>query len=164
MAARGLARRAVLVGLLGAYGASVARSQGTALPLARDLAAEVALATQRGQALVVLISLHGCVYCERVRRSHLLPMLAQGQAVVQLDMKSATPVRDFQQRWTTHEELVRRWQIKVAPTLLFVGPAGRELAARMEGSYQPDFYGAYLDERLVTASQQLSGLTSAPKR
>ena len=79
-------------------------------------------------------------------------------------MKSATPVRDFQQRWTTHEELVRRWQIKVAPTLLFVGPAGRELAARMEGSYQPDFYGAYLDERLVTASQQLSGLTSAPKK
>ncbi len=164
MAARGLARRAVLLGLLGSYGASGARSQSAALPLARDLSAETTLATQRGQALVVLISLHGCVYCERVRRSHLLPMLAQGQAVVQLDMNSSAPVRDFQQRSTSHEELVRRWQIKVAPTLLFVGPGGRELAARMEGSYQPDFYGAYLDERLAMASQQLSGLIGIPKK
>lgn len=157
-------RRVLLLGLLGACALGHAQSQPAALPSTRDLPAELTLAQQRGQALVVLVSLHGCVYCERVRRSYLLPLLAQGQAVVQLDMNSPAPVRDFQQRATVHEELVRRWQVKVAPTLLFLGPGGRELAPRMEGSYQPDFYGAYLDERLATASRQMGGLVSGPQK
>lgn len=162
MLARGLSRRVLLLGFLGACG--VLRAQSAALPISRDLAAEVSLAAQRGQALIVLVSLHGCVYCERVRRSHLLPMLSQGQAVVQVDMYSPAPGRDFQQRPTSHEELVRRWQVKVAPTLLFLGPGGQELAQRMEGSYQPDFYGAYLEARLETAAQKLSDLNAPPKK
>ncbi len=162
MVAHGLGRRVLLLGFLGACGAP--RAQPGGLPISRDLLAEATLAARRGQALTVLVSLHGCVYCERVRRSYLLPMLEQGQAVVQVDMNSPAPVRDFQQRSATHEELVRRWQVKVAPTLLFVGPGGQELAQRMEGSYQPDFYGAYLEARLATAARQLSVLNAAPKQ
>lgn len=127
----------------------------TALPLARDLASEARLAAQRGQPLMVLVSLHGCVYCERVRRSHLLPRLAEGQAVVQIDLNSQQAVRDWQGRTSTHDELARQWKVKLAPTLLFFGSGGRELADRMEGAYQPDFYGAYLEDRLSRAQQRL---------
>ena len=42
-------------------------------------------------------------------------------------------------------------QIKVAPTVLFFGRAGVEIAERLVGGYIPDFYGAYLDERLRLA-------------
>jgi thioredoxin-related protein len=127
----------------------------TALPPARDLAAEARLAAQRGQPLMVLVSLHGCVYCERVRRSNLLPRLAEGQAVVQVDLKSSQAVRNWQGGASTHDELARLWNIKLAPTLLFFGPGGRELADRMEGAYQPDFYDAYLEDRLNQARQRL---------
>lgn len=127
----------------------------TALPLARDLAVETRLAAQRGQPLMVLVSLHGCVYCEQVRRSNLLPRLAEGQAVVQIDLNSRQAVRDWQGTMGTHDELARQWKVKLAPTLLFFGPGGRELADRMEGAYQPDFYGAYLDDRLSRAKQRL---------
>lgn len=148
-------RRALLLAMAGLAGAARGQVVPLALPLARDLPAEAMLAARRDQALTVLVSLHGCVYCERVRRSHLLPLLAQGQAVVQLDMNSSAPVRGFAQKALSHDEQVRQWQIKVAPTLLFLGPGGRELAPRMEGSYQPDFYGAYLEERLASAAEQL---------
>ena len=56
---------------------------------------------------------------------------------------------------TVHEEVVRRWRVQLAPTVLFFGPGGREVAERMEGTYQPDFYGAYLEDRLKQARQRL---------
>jgi hypothetical protein len=51
--------------------------------------------------------------------------------------------------------LTRAWKIAVAPTLLFLGVGGKEVAERMEGAYLPDFYGPYLDERLVTGRKTL---------
>ncbi len=128
---------------------------GTALPLARDLVAEGKLAAQRAQPLIVLVSLAGCVYCERVRRSNLLPRLAEGQPIVQVDLKSGLAVRNWQGSPSSHDELTRLWKVRLAPTLLFFGPGGLELADRMEGVYQPDFYDAYLDERLSRARQRL---------
>ena len=37
----------------------------------------------------------------------------------------------------------------------FTDKGGREVAERMEGAYLPDFYGAYLDERLVKGRKEL---------
>jgi thioredoxin-related protein len=105
--------------------------------------------------LIVLVSLEGCVHCERVRRSNLLPRLALGQAMVQVNLRSHEALQDGQGRSTTHDALAREWKIKVTPTLLFLGPGGRELAERMAGAYQPDFYDAYLEDRLSRARQSL---------
>ena len=43
----------------------------------------------------------------------------------------------------------------VAPTLLFLGPKGEELAERLVGGSIPDFYGAYLEQRLEQARVRL---------
>ena len=109
------------------------------------------MALRQGQPLVVMVSLEGCPFCRIARQSHLAPMYREGHPIVQVDMRSPQAVRDFDGRMTTHDALVQRWRIPIAPTLLFFGPAGREVAERMEGAYQPDFYGPYLDERLETA-------------
>ncbi len=95
-----------------------------------------------------MVSLEGCIFCKIARQSHLVPMHRQGQPIVQLDMRSAQLVTDFDGRQTTHDELARRWKVSITPTLLFFGPRGREVAERMEGAYQPDFYGPYLEDRL----------------
>jgi len=126
-----------------------------ALPVARSLPDELAQAIRQGQGLLVMVSLEGCPFCKMARQSHLLPMWREGLPLVQVDMRSTQPVRDFQGQMVTHEDLVRRWRVSIAPTLLFFGPGGREVAERMEGAYQPDFYGPYLDERLENARQQV---------
>jgi thioredoxin-related protein len=125
------------------------------LPPARNLAVEADLAHGRGQPLLVMVSLHGCVYCERVRRSELIPRLQAGQPMVQVDMRSAQMLLDWQGRDVSHDDLVRRWKVGIAPTVLFFSRTGRELAERMEGAYSRDFYGAYLDERLDQSRQRL---------
>jgi thioredoxin-related protein len=154
MAVQGDRRRLLLGGgvlIAGLPAASVAST----LPVARNLSQEVGLAAQRGQPLIVLVSLEGCVHCERVRRSNLLPRLALGQAMVQVNLRSNEVLQDGQGRSTTHDALARQWKVRVTPTLLFLGPGARELAERMEGAYQPDFYEAYLEDRLGSARQQL---------
>ncbi len=125
------------------------------LPAARALRDELAAALERGQPLVVMVSLDGCPYCKVVRDHYLAPMQQQGLPVVQVDMRSRAPVRDFQGAALTHDDLVRQWQIRIAPTVLFLGRGGAEVAERLVGGYLPDFYGAYLEQRLALARTKL---------
>ena len=145
-------RRALCRSLLAAAAwPAVAQTPPAVLPAARSLTEELAQALRRGQPLVVMVSLDGCPFCRAARQSHLAPMHREGGAIVQVDMRSAQSVRDFEGHTVTHDALVQRWRVTIAPTLLFFGPGGREVAERMEGAYQPDFYGPYLDDRLDKA-------------
>lgn len=55
----------------------------------------------------------------------------------------------------THDQLVRAWRVNVAPTALFFGPGGKEVAERLKGGYIEDFDGAYLEQRLQQARAEL---------
>ncbi|CAA9394782.1 MAG: hypothetical protein AVDCRST_MAG51-667 [uncultured Ramlibacter sp.] len=148
-------RRALLLGTAGwlAWPAWAAEST---LPAPADLRRELAQARSKGRALVVMVSLHGCPYCKVVRESHLLALRAEGQPVVQVELGGAQPVLDFEGRSTSHRRLIASWGIDVAPTVLFFGPGGREVADRLVGAGIPDFYGAYLEERVQRANRASS--------
>ena len=126
------------------------------LPSSVSLPDELARALTSGNPLVVMVSLEGCPFCKVTRENYLGPMhLQQGLPVVQLDMRSSQAVKDFKGSAATHEQLIRAWRINIAPTVLFFGTAGVEVAERLVGGYLPDFYGAYLDTRLSTARAAL---------
>ena len=128
---------------------------GAVLPVSRSLPDELAIALQKGQPLIVMASLAGCVFCRQARESHLSPMHKAGSSIVQIDLRSPQPVLNFAGQSTTHDQLTRLWKISITPTLLFFGPGGKEVAERMEGAYQPDFYGPYLEERLAKGRKLL---------
>ncbi|MDO9198874.1 MAG: hypothetical protein Q7U79_20510 [Rhodoferax sp.] len=122
------------------------------LPTAESLPDELAQALKKGSPLLVMVSLDGCPFCKVARQNYLGPMREQeGLPVVQVDMRSNRMIRDFKGTLLTQDALIRSWGIKVAPTVLFFGRAGVEIAERLVGGYIPDFYGAYLDERLRLA-------------
>ena len=122
------------------------------LPAPASLQAELAAALQGGNPLIVMASLDGCPFCKVVRDSHLAPMQRDtGQPVVQIDTGSPRAVLDFNGKPATHDGLLQAWRVKVLPTVLFFGKGGLEVAPRLVGASIPDFYGAYLDERLRVA-------------
>lgn len=112
---------------------------------------ELAAALRLAQPLVVMVSLEGCPFCRVVREHHLLPLRQEGQPIVQIDMRSNARVLDFAGQSRSHDELVRAWNVVSAPTLLFLGKGAREVAPRLQGSSIPDFYGAYLEQRIHAA-------------
>ena len=152
---KGLSRRTALKCTAAAAAlpfASWLHAAGAVLPVAQSLADELAAALKAGQPLVVMVSLEGCPFCRAARDSYLEPMHRQEKVpVVQVDMRTAAVLRDFNRNTVTHDALTRAWGVKVAPTVLFFGPGGKEVAERLQGAYIADFYGAYLDQRMQTA-------------
>jgi hypothetical protein len=152
-----LSRRHLLLAgtaLLGSSGTAFAAR--ALLPPAVSLQNELAQALAQQQPLVVMVNLAGCPHCKLVRQNYLAPLhTQQGLPVVQVDMHGKRTLRDFEGAASTHEQMIRRWGIKLAPTVLFFGRDGLEVAPRLVGSYLADFYGAYLDERLAQARAAL---------
>jgi hypothetical protein len=130
--------------------------QALALPSAQALGLELMKALAKNRPLVVMVSLAGCPYCKIARENYLLPMVRQDAiSVVQVDMMSKRALLDFQGTSMTHEQMIDKWKVRIAPTLLFFGRAGEEKAERLVGGYLSDFYDAYLQERLQTAKKNL---------
>ena len=126
------------------------------LPIAASLPDELAAALKKGEPLVVMVSVDGCPFCKVARENYLGPLrVQQGLPVVQVDLRSKRVITQFNGTSLTQDELTRGWNVKVAPTVLFFGRNGVEIAERLVGGYIPDFYGAYLDERLRVARLKL---------
>lgn len=140
---------------LGALSSRAQSGAASSLPAAQSLPDALARAIQNKQPLIVMVSLEGCVFCRQARQSHLSPMHKAGTVIVQVDMRSSQPVLDFAGKLTTHDQLTRQWKVSITPTLLFFGANGKEVADRMEGAYLPDFYGPYLEERMVQGRRAL---------
>jgi hypothetical protein len=126
------------------------------LPPSTSLTDELRNALRKANPLVVMVSLEGCIFCKGVRESHLVPMREQhGLDVVQVDMRTQQLTYDFKGAVATHEQMIQSWGVRVAPTVLFFGRGGVEVAERLTGGYIPDFYGAYLDDRLAKARTRI---------
>lgn len=151
-----LSRRRWLALMAGALPAAT-RAQETALPRPASLPAEARAAARHGAPLIVLVSLPDCPYCERIRREHLAPLQRDaGGGVVQIDLGSEQTLIDFDGIRRTHDAVARARHASFAPTVLLLGPRGDELAERLVGAGLPDFYGAYLEQRIATARAALA--------
>ena len=146
--------------LLAASATVCAAGGGTAaaatLPPALSLPEELARALKQQQPLVVMVSLDGCPFCKVARDHYLAPLhREENLPIVQIDMRGKRMVKNFKGQMVTHDAMVRAWGIKITPTVLFLGRGGQEVAERLVGGYLPDFYGAYLDERLLQSRAAL---------
>lgn len=133
------------------------RRPRSALPSPASLRAAAQAAAAKGEPLVVMTTLNGCPFCDLVRQTHLLPMLNAGQVVaVQLDVQDRrSTLQGFNGVTTSPHAQTTEWNARFAPTVMFFGPQGQELAERLVGMAVPDFYGEYLDARLALARQKL---------
>ncbi|MDB5751070.1 MAG: hypothetical protein JWP65_1491 [Ramlibacter sp.] len=156
--APGLRRRHLLLAAaLPLVPLSAAPAMDATLPLSVSLRDELAAALLERKALVVMVSLPGCPFCRFVRNSHLAPMLREtAQPIVQVDMQGRQPLLDVAGRATTHGAMVPAWKVRAAPTVLFLGRGGIEVAPRLVGASIPDFYGAYLGERVLAANRSVA--------
>lgn len=123
----------------------------SSLPEEYALPDALSRALLRREPLLVMVSLHGCPFCKVVRENYLQPMQANGLNVVQVNMREEKEIIDFDGKIMTHDQWVRQRNVRIAPTVLFFGQNGQEVAARLKGSYLSDFYGAYLEEQLTQA-------------
>ena len=140
---------AMIAGLLSLDAKSAALKE---IPIAKSLLVEISLALKTASPLLVFVSLDNCPFCKIARENYLLPLMNnQSIAIVQVNFRHLASVIDSFGHVMTQDQLIRMWGVKVAPTVLFLGKEGREIAPRLTGGSTSDFYGAYLDERIRIA-------------
>lgn len=147
----------IAAGLCGLLPLDVLAAPLNEIPAAKSLQSEITAALKVPSPLVVFVSLDNCPFCKIARNNYLIPLMnEQSIPIVQVNFRHATPLFDWSGKATTQDQLVRAWAVKVAPTVLFLGKDGREVAPRLVGGSTSDFYGAYLDERIRVAQAAIA--------
>jgi len=159
MGAAAISRRALALALLcwlSPVPAETSRAESH-LPAVDNLQQAAAVAQATGEPLVLMFSLPDCSYCRVVRRNYLLPMLREGRVpgpqIREMTMTGREAIADFDGTPTTPSAVAKRYQVRVAPTLVFVNAAGELLAEPLVGG-EHTFYDAML-ERSFEESRQL---------
>jgi thioredoxin-related protein len=128
------------------------------LEITRDLANDGAVAARLGQPLMLFFTQPGCVFCARARAQYLKPLAAdaswKGRVMIR-EIDTGAELVDFRGLRVSGLDLAHKFGIRMFPTVLMVDARGDRLAEPVIGFTVPDFYGAYLEQRLETATNRL---------
>ena len=126
--------------------------------ISRDLRADARVAAQNHQPLLLFFTLEGCPYCERVRREYLGPMSRdpeQARRALIREVPIEATLAGFDGAPRSARDLAGAFNIRLYPTVVLVDAGGAALAEPLVGFSSPDFYGAYLDQRIDTAQKKI---------
>jgi thioredoxin-related protein len=122
-----------------------------------NLAHEGKLSLRTKRPILILFSREGCPYCIQIKREILKPMLISGNyadkiIIREIILNSAVTLLNFNGSTVKASELAYKYSIEITPTLLFLGPNGKELAERIVGINTIDLFSYYVDQAIDTAA------------
>lgn len=126
---------------------------------AGSLAADARTAAGKNLPILLFFTQPGCAFCERARREYLGPLATSGawsaRALIR-EIAIDTTFAGLDGKSTSGRELARSYGIRVFPTVIFIDASGKRIAEPLAGFTVPDFYSAYLEQRLEAATAHLS--------
>ncbi len=141
-------------------GSPAMKPEGVEIDPAGDLQAAGARAGARQIPILLVVTQEHCPFCHRIKEEILRPMLISGEyehrvMIRELLIDPGETTRDFQGRQRDAREFADDYKVWVTPTLLYLGPDGRELRPRILGINTMEMYGYYVDEGIAEALQRL---------
>ncbi|MGD2171577.1 MAG: thioredoxin fold domain-containing protein [Gammaproteobacteria bacterium] len=136
--------------------ASTADENGDAMVPAADLRVDARIARERGLVLMLEFSSADCAYCRKLEALFLLPMQRNPGyddkvLIRSVSLDAYQTLIDFEGHTVDTREFAARYGASLTPTLVFLGPDGRELSEKLVGIWSEDFYGEFIDNRIDTA-------------
>jgi hypothetical protein len=130
--------------------------------LASDMQATGARAGAEQIPILLVVTQEHCPFCHRIKEEILRPMLISGEyerkvLIQELLIDPGETLRDFRGRQRTAREFADGYKVWVTPTLLYLGPDGRELRPRILGVNTLEMYGYYVDEGIDESLRRLRG-------
>lgn len=126
-------------------------------PRLDNLASDLNEADAHNKAVVLVFVARDCPFCTALEEQILGPMKASGdytsQAVVRMVEYDRPTVRVQapQGGHLIYQDLIERFDIVVTPTVVFLDAQGNQVGEALIGFNGPDFYWAFLDQRIAAA-------------
>ena len=108
--------------------------------------------------VVLLLATEDCSYCKAVKDNYLIPMSVSDKFKSKVLIRQIY-VDDYSYLRNRHGEIVGgdqiglQYKVEVIPTILFVDADGKELAERIIGVTNIDFFGSLLEQRIEQAKK-----------
>lgn len=131
------------------------------IPEAIDFQALQREMQQKRLPLLLAVRADYCGFCRRLETEHLDPMVRSGKydtriLIRRFDLGREQTIIDFNGERMDSDEFAAKHQASLTPTLLFLDAQGNEVAERLLGYSNPDFYGAYLETAITTAQKAVN--------
>jgi thioredoxin-related protein len=131
------------------------------VPQALDLASDGLLAQAHGVPIMLVFTREECDFCELLKSAVVQPMILSGEyedrAIIREVMIDKGPdLVDFEGRTVSPFSVANDFDALLSPTVVFVGPGGREVGKRLIGINNVDMYLWYLDKSLAEGAQAIS--------
>jgi thioredoxin-related protein len=142
----------MLAGLLAALIALPAMAE-VKVAAVKDLTELASESRDKSVPILLMFSAPDCGYCARLERDYLKPMIMSGEydkkiLIRKVQIGAGDEVVGFDGQQTRVDALAEQYKVFVTPTVVFLGPDGRQLADKLVGYNTPDFYGSYLDSAI----------------
>ena len=110
--------------------------------------------------IIVFVTQQGCQFCAALRRQVLYPMIRAGElsgkAIIrEVSLDSGFTLQDFNGNEISGKRFSTGYAAVVTPTLLFLDASGKEIAEKMVGISNIEFYSFYLSKSIESASEHL---------
>ncbi|MEJ2509909.1 MAG: thioredoxin family protein [Gammaproteobacteria bacterium] len=132
------------------------------IPEAGDFQADGQLAASRKLPLMVVFAAEFCSYCEELEADYIRPMIISGDytdkvIIRRVMLDSYGYLRDFDGKKISVDKFSLRYRVSVTPTVVFLGPHGKQLVKPLIGISTPAFYGGELDNAIDNSLARLQG-------
>ena len=138
------------------------------LALSARFGAEPALAAEAAPALLIFTR-DNCPYCLRLMREQVAPLRRNADfawlKIIEVSMTGEELLLLPDGRRANGRALARAYDVRLAPTVVFLDPRGDVAATTLVGYTSPDFYSFYFDQRveLLAASRAEVGRSASPR-
>ena len=106
----------------------------------KDMAEDLAEAQAEGRVLMILIEQRGCIYCRRMHETvfnqpQIESLLDAHFFVVQLDLRGATEMYDFDGTALSEKDMAARWGQRFTPIMMFFDQAPQDGLPTQEAAF-----------------------------
>ncbi len=131
------------------------------IPTARDLSSDGKLASRQGVAILLLFSSNHCPYCKKLEEEVIQPLMLSGDyddkvIVRRINLDAGGELIDFAGDPVSVSRFSRNYRATLTPTVVIVGPDGKQLADRLRGISVVDYYWEGLDKAIESALSRLA--------
>ena len=129
----------------------------------KDLAGLGNEARARNLPIMLVFTADHCVYCIRLERDYLKPMLRSGDYTDKIIMRMIkvddfATLTDFNGRRIEAENLPSRYGGYVTPTMVFLNSEGKEIAPKLIGIGTEGFFAGDIDDSIELALEQIKSV------
>ncbi len=155
-AARRRLLQAAIVAPYFTIGRNVAALPSSVIKIASKLNETGQQAARNKTPIVLFVTASDCHYCELLRENLFQFLPTDPRFILrELVMDSRSALQGFNGENSSHAELAKRYQVNFSPTVLFVGPNGKQISDPLVGVLTLDYYRYYFEQNLAKAAKLL---------